>query len=102
MTTHEVNATAEGGSLHQVVRRKRHELKCWPEYFRKILSGHKTFEIRKDDRNFQEGDELLLREWHPIGQGYSGREVVRSVAYIIRGGFGLREGYVCMALSPNK
>ena len=30
-----------------------HELKTWPGYFEEIFMGHKTFEIRKNDRNFK-------------------------------------------------
>lgn len=45
---------------------KVHDLKIWPGYFSQVLSGNKTFEIRRDDgRNFEEGDILVLREWRP-------------------------------------
>lgn len=42
-----------------------HELKVWPEYFHRISSGQKTFEIRKNDRDFQVGDTLILKEFNP-------------------------------------
>src|SRR5690348_13292378 len=42
---------------------KTHVLKVWPDFYAAIASGRKTFEIRKDDRDFAEGDRLLLREW---------------------------------------
>ena len=35
---------------------KLHELKIKEEYYREIEAGNKTFEIRKNDRDFQAGD----------------------------------------------
>ncbi|MCX7610250.1 MAG: DUF3850 domain-containing protein [Ignavibacterium sp.] len=37
-----------------------HKLKIYPEFFKEVCSGKKTFEIRKNDRGFQVGDILLL------------------------------------------
>lgn len=42
-----------------------HELKVVPPYFDSLVSGSKTFEVRKNDRAYQRGDILKLREWHP-------------------------------------
>ena len=80
-----------------------HELKCWPEFFEEILAGRKTFELRQDDRGFRAGDTLRLREWHPGRKEYTGRELEREVSYLMAGGgFGLLQGWVCMALeSPE-
>ncbi|MPN35294.1 hypothetical protein SDC9_182791 [bioreactor metagenome] len=36
----------------------KHKLKTLPKYFDKIVSGSKTFEVRRDDRPFTEGDSL--------------------------------------------
>lgn len=38
-----------------------HELKTYPKYFQETIEGNKLFEIRKNDRNFQVGDVLLLK-----------------------------------------
>lgn len=48
-----------------------HNLKCESQYFRAVKRGDKTFEIRKDDRNFQVGDIINLQEWdtHPDEAG---------------------------------
>ena len=35
---------------------KLHELKIKEVYFKDVLAGAKTFEIRKNDRDFQQGD----------------------------------------------
>lgn len=40
-----------------------HELKIWPQYFQPVLNGCMKFQLRRNDRNFKVGDELLLKEW---------------------------------------
>jgi len=83
----------------------QHELKTWPKYFDSIWSGKKTFEIRKDDRDFKVGDSLLLREWSPEEHDYTGNWIVRLVTHVMRGAetaqFGLQSGYCIMSLSPS-
>lgn len=79
-----------------------HELKTWPEYFEYVWDGSKSFEVRKDDRGYEKGDYLHLREWSPSGERYTGREVVAKVDYVMDGHegapFGLEHGYVVMAI----
>lgn len=60
---------------------KTHELKIYPKYFEEILDGKKTFEIRKDDRDFQVGDSIVLKEWDNIK--YSGREIQAIIKYML-------------------
>jgi hypothetical protein len=59
---------------------KIHDLKSWPEFFGPVLEGRKTFELRKNDRNFMVGDILWLREWEPRTAKYSGREIRKREA----------------------
>lgn len=42
---------------------KTHELKSWPKSFQRIKDGSKTFDVRNNDRDFQTGDILVLKEW---------------------------------------
>lgn len=35
---------------------KIHELKIKKEYYKEVALGHKTFELRKNDRDYQVGD----------------------------------------------
>lgn len=74
-----------------------HELKVWPEFFHRLWTGEKTFELRKDDRGFKAGDALWLREWEPKGQFYTGHWIRADVTYLCSG-MGLERDYVCMAL----
>ncbi len=74
-----------------------HELKIWPCYFKNVVDKEKTFEIRENDRHYAVGDYLLLREWSPETEGYSGRETLVKVIYFYEGGF-LRSGYCAMSI----
>ena len=74
-----------------------HELKIYPKYFQETIEGNKPFEIRKNDRHFQVGDVLLLKEWDNIK--YTGREIGAVVRYDLDDTFnGLAEGYVALGL----
>lgn len=62
-----------------------HDLKSWPEFFAPILSGEKSFELRKNDRKFAVGDRIRLQEYEPDTKTYTGRECWRDVVYILDG-----------------
>lgn len=76
-----------------------HELKIWPEYFNALKLGLKNFEIRKNDRDFQIGDTLKLREYDDDEMIYSGDELERTVTYIAQGVFGLPDDVCVMSLA---
>lgn len=71
----------------------KHELKILPKYYDAVISGIKTFELRRDDRDFQVGDWIVLREWSD-GE-YTGRETAYGITYVLRNvpDYGLQEGY---------
>lgn len=75
---------------------KIHELKIAPEYMAALLTGVKNFEIRKNDRDFQVGDRLWLREWD--NGKYTRREITAYVTYITS--YQQKPGYVVMSTSP--
>lgn len=77
---------------------KTHDLKTWPNYFGAVMSGAKTFEARVDDRGFDVGDRLMLREWEPFTEMYTGRELERYVTYILRDTEHVAPGYCILAL----
>lgn len=79
---------------------KVHELKCWPVYFDRIHDGTKRFEIRNNDRDFQTGDRIILREWDPgTGQYTDSRVVSFNISYVLHDHEGLYSGFVILQLS---
>lgn len=76
-----------------------HELKTWTEYYDRIVSGEKKFEIRKNDRDFQVGDTLLLQEYFPNLKQYSENVMKVKVTYILHGpAFGIEKDYCVMSI----
>lgn len=63
----------------------RHELKIWPQYFSRVIDGSKTFEVRKNDRGFQCGDLVTLKEYDPSINGgcYTGGRVDFKIGYVL-------------------
>ena len=77
----------------------KHELKIHPKYYRAVLLGLKKVEIRLNDRNYQEGDLLILNEFDPKTEKYTSFQVKRKVDLIIRDVAGLVPDYVIMQIS---
>lgn len=64
---------------------KTHEVKSWPEYFGPVFTGEKPFDIRKNDRDYQVGDRLYMREWDSTAKIYTGRELIKRITYVMTG-----------------
>ena len=84
-----------------------HELKTDPLPFSDCFDSKKLFEIRFNDRDFQEGDILHLRETTESAEDmlindlpifHTGRELIFRVTHILKGGYGLKEGWVIMSV----
>lgn len=123
-----------------------HDLKILPQFFDSVDDGSKPFEVRRNDRDYQVDDILLLREGNNaedvidpprnpccdcagcifgrnmmacpdysafvtasdayeeeiVGQWiYTGRELRRTVTYILPGGeFGIDKDYCVLGIAP--
>jgi Domain of unknown function (DUF3850) len=51
---------------------RTHELKSWPRFFRSIVAGDRAHELRRNDRDYRVGDQVLLREYDPDSKTYTG------------------------------
>lgn len=75
-----------------------HELKIYTDYFNAVISGKKTFEIRKNDRPFKEGDMLALNEFD--GKAYTGNSCLVYVDYILNNPDYVKKDMVVMSIKP--
>lgn len=73
-----------------------HELKLNTAYFPSVADGSKTFEIRKNDRGYEVGDVLILREYDDA-ENYTGKRLVVDVTYVTD--YQQRDGYVVMSIA---
>lgn len=78
-----------------------HELKQLPCYFDDVISGKKTFEVRKADRHYQVGDLLALNEYDSGKKEYTGNSCLVYVDYILNDNEYCKEGYVVMGIKPR-
>lgn len=75
---------------------KIHELKILPEYYGAVVSGDKTFEIRENDRNYEVGNILLLKEYDSEKKKYTGRKIRKEICYMTD--YAQRNGYVVLGI----
>lgn len=76
---------------------RRHKLKLAKMFFEDVRLGRKSFELRKNDRDYQIGDILELRE---MDNGEpTGRVIEKEITYILEGFAGLKEDYCIVALA---
>ena len=77
---------------------KTHELKISSKYYRDVVIANKTYELRKDDRNYKVGDLLILKEYD--NGSYSGNVFNVTIKHILKNcpEYGLMDGYVILSI----
>lgn len=84
-----------------------HKLKTDSWAFKYVVNGLKAFELRKNDRDYQAGDYLLLQETKHTAEEmangsplvYTGKEINVQVTHVLHGPmYGLKEGWVIMSI----
>ena len=73
-----------------------HKIKISHLYYDDIQNGKKNFELRKDDRNYQVGDKLLLHEIKE--DSLTGRLIEVDVVYKLVNYVGLENGYCILGI----
>jgi len=77
----------------------RHLLKIENQFFQDIAYGNKRFEVRRNDRDFKVGDELVLYSYDRESNSYNGAFVNATITYLMKGGsFGIELGYVVLSI----
>lgn len=68
-----------------------HQIKLESEFFDDAAAGRKNFELRKNDRNYKEGDVLEMEE---VKDGKkTGRKCSKRIVYMMENFEGLEDGY---------
>ena len=75
-----------------------HELKILPNFFADVILGKKTFETRRNDRPFHEGDMLALNEFD--GQYYTGNSCLVYIDYILNDKEYCKKDFITMSIKP--
>ena len=75
---------------------KVHEVKLAAMYYDDVKDGKKTFELRKNDRNYKEGDKLHMLEFKD-GR-HTGRTISADIVYLLEEYTGLTEGYCILGI----
>lgn len=79
-----------------------HKVKCINPYFEDVLAGRKSFEIRKNDRNYKVGDLMILWEYNPEREMFMNRHCLVEIVYVFEGvkygKYGLHKGYVILGI----
>ncbi len=86
----------------------KHDLKIWPQFFQPVAEGTKTFEVRENDRGYQPGDIVTLREYDPelcnggrgvlVPRGYTGKDLTFKIGYVLP----IAGGVVVFSLLPQE
>ena len=80
---------------------KLHILKILPKYYLAVASGEKTFELRKNDRDYQVGDLIIFTDTD--GTPYMTQHKEKTpfrITYILKDAseYGLKDGYCILGI----
>lgn len=80
--------------------KKVHDVKLGTTFFDDVKTGRKTFELRKNDRGYKEGDTIVLHEYKDGTT--TGRTITKKIVYMLEDFAGLEDGYCILGLGEVK
>ena len=78
--------------------RKIHYIKCESTFFEDVINNRKPFEVRKNDRDYRAGDDMILKEWDKDLQEYTGVEDRVTIIYMLGNYPGIEPGYCVLGI----
>lgn len=75
---------------------KIHEIKIAASFYDDVTNGRKRFELRKNDRDYKEGDSIKMLEFKD-GR-HTGRTIDADIIYLLENYTGLEEGYCILGI----
>lgn len=72
---------------------KTHIIKTVQPFFSQVKAGIKTFELRRNDRDYQVGDEVILREYDMMHETFSGDKIKCIITYVLKDRVGLDDAF---------
>lgn len=79
---------------------KTHYIKCEKEFYQDVEEGYKSFEVRKNDRDYRAGDAIVLREYDKDLGVLTGREQRVNIIYFLDKYPGIEPGYCILEIEP--
>lgn len=80
--------------------KKVHDVKLGATFFDDVKTGRKTFELRKNDREYKEGDTIVM---HECKDGTTtGRTIEKKIVYMLEDFTGLEDDYCILGLGEVK
>lgn len=80
--------------------KKVHDVKLGTTFFDDVKTGHKTFELQKNDRGYKEGDTIVMHEYKDGTT--TGRTIEKKIVYMLEDFTGLEDGYCILGLGEVK
>ena len=79
--------------------KKVHDIKIGKEFFEDVKNNVKTFELRKNDRNYKVGEILELHEYEAGEE--TGRTCRKLITYMLKEFTGLQDGYCILGIKDE-